>query len=294
MKRLSESDLPALYRAADAASKSAQSWFIRIVGFDLALVVVAAILSSISTNDVSAKFRLIVGCSVASTVGLILTIALKTRLFERNWYDGRAIAESIKTRSWRFMMRTEPYDIDDADAHALFLRNLKELLAERDRLGHTLVSDGGSTVTAAMVSIRQELFEKRKALYLDERLKDQKIWYSDKSRSNRRWGNFIFVLILAAQSGILFSSFYLLADPQARIHLISIFSAAAAAFIGWLQLKRHQELTNSYALAAQELSFIAEEFETVGDEQQMSQFILDAENAISREHTLWIARRDKV
>ena len=68
----------------------------------------------------------------------------------------------------------------------------------------------------------------------------------------------------------------------------------AAAFVAWLQLKRHQELANSYALAAQELSFIAEQIQRVETAGEFSKFVSDAENAISREHTLWAARRDQV
>lgn len=49
---------------------------------------------------------------------------------------------------------------------------------------------------------------------------------------------------------------------------------------------------NSYGLASQELGMIAEQVEYISDPEELSAFILDAENAISREHTLWIARRD--
>jgi hypothetical protein len=295
MAKFDGADLPHLYRAADTASRGAQFWFILFVGLDLALIVIAALTSAISSDNPIIKFRLIATCAVATGVGLVLTIAIRSKNFEQNWYDGRAVAESIKTRSWRFMMRAEPYDIEDVEASHLFIKNLKEVLAERKRLSRDLIPLGNDKhITDKMRSVRNMDFENRKAFYLDERILDQQSWYAAKAALNKRRGNYFFGAIVTVQLLILLSSFYLLVFPETQIHFISLFSAMAAALIAWLQLKRHQELATSYALAAQELSFVAEIWASVEGEENMSYLVLDAENAISREHTLWVARRDRV
>ena len=97
---------------------------------------------------------------------------------------------------------------------------------------------------------------------------------------------------MSLQAIALFSSLALIRWPNLSINTSAIFAAAAASAIAWLQLKRHQELTNSYGLAAQELGLIAEQSRGITEPEKLSAFILDAENAISREHTLWKARRD--
>lgn len=57
-------------------------------------------------------------------------------------------------------------------------------------------------------------------------------------------------------------------------------------------MRQHEELAQSYAVAALELGFIEEQVGRVSDDKGLSAFVADAESAISREHTLWIARRD--
>jgi hypothetical protein len=70
------------------------------------------------------------------------------------------------------------------------------------------------------------------------------------------------------------------------------FSTLAAAAMAWLQVKRYQELAQSYLLAAHELGLIEAQSLHVHTEVELSAFVANAENAISREHTMWVARRD--
>jgi anti-sigma-K factor RskA len=60
----------------------------------------------------------------------------------------------------------------------------------------------------------------------------------------------------------------------------------------WSQMKRNDELAQSYALAAQELEEIETLTKNQASEKAFSQLVEQAENSISREHTLWCARRD--
>ena len=55
--------------------------------------------------------------------------------------------------------------------------------------------------------------------------------------------------------------------------------------------ERFSELAASYALAAHEIGIIREQANAVS-EAQFSTFVADTENAFSREHTQWVARKD--
>jgi hypothetical protein len=68
--------------------------------------------------------------------------------------------------------------------------------------------------------------------------------------------------------------------------------ALAASTLSWIQAKRFSELSASYALAAHEISFIKEQAASIKKDDNLSQFVGDAENAFSREHTQWVARKD--
>jgi hypothetical protein len=71
-----------------------------------------------------------------------------------------------------------------------------------------------------------------------------------------------------------------------------IFVAAAASMMGWVQTKRFQELASSYTLTAHEIVLLDAMLPDDNSEESFSLFVADAENAFSREHTQWRARRD--
>ena len=72
---------------------------------------------------------------------------------------------------------------------------------------------------------------------------------------------------------------------------LGILAAAAASVLAWLQIKQHATLAQSYSHAAHELSTIGALIDSVQSEAEWGRFVNDAENAISREHTAWRARR---
>lgn len=73
------------------------------------------------------------------------------------------------------------------------------------------------------------------------------------------------------------------------VDLLGIFAAAAAAATAWMQAKQHRNLATAYGVTSQELAAIASELEALSDESAWADFVTEAEDAISREHTLWRA-----
>jgi hypothetical protein len=147
-------------------------------------------------------------------------------------------------------------------------------------------------ITDEMRQLRGATLEDRRKVYVRDRIQDQRIWYAGKSKDNStsssRWlGATALVQLTAAVGAIALVRF-----PNLSINAASVLSALAAALLAWLQVKRHQELAHSYGLAAHELGTIEVRAARVSDEEQFAAFVADAENAISREHTMWIARRD--
>ena len=85
---------PALFHAADAASESAQRWFLRLSACRLwALVAVAALAALAGLIDRWSASIALVPISVA----LFAEIMLWARRPERRWLQARAVAESAKT-----------------------------------------------------------------------------------------------------------------------------------------------------------------------------------------------------
>jgi hypothetical protein len=144
-----------------------------------------------------------------------------------------------------------------------------------------------------MRAVRAGTLEERKQAYLAGRICDQRVWYGNQARSNRLSEDRYFNVVLVSQLAALVATVALVRWPSSNVRLTGFFASLASALIAWLQLKQHKELAQSYSVAELELGFIEEKARHIMTEQEFSDFVSDAENAISREHTLWIARRDR-
>jgi hypothetical protein len=129
-------------------------------------------------------------------------------------------------------------------------------------------------------------------VYRVGRVADQQQWYTSKSLWNRKLSTIWFWIVIAAESlGALGG--LVKATGIVTIDVIGIFSAVVAGGVAWLQSKKYDMLAASYAVASQELSEIASRVNTVVDEEDWANFVDQAEEAISREHTMWLASRTR-
>lgn len=265
--------LPGLHQSADAASLEAQSVYFTALKLYLFLLVVAALVSfAWPTESYGA---------IASATLFLLTLGILIHLRVNRpddiWYNGRAVAESVKTRSWRWVMRAEPYE--DSDSIEIvskqFISDLKAILNQNRSLSKVLNSSAGLEVpiSQAMTSIRQLSVEDRLVIYQAQRIDNQATWYSKKSKFNKRrskqwfWVS-VFLHILA-----IIMLLYRIKDPVLALPVESV-AVAAGAVITWLQAKKHNALNSSYALAAHEIVLIKGESLDIKSEQDLSTFVL--------------------
>lgn len=179
--QMEEKDFPALYNSADSASLEAQSYYFNALRIYLVLLILAAFVSFKWPQDVYG--------AIASVALFLITLGiliwLKIQKPEDIWYNGRAVAESVKTRTWRWIMNAEPYDKDVSDEQAQkeLLSDLKAILDQNRTLSSCLkwTPDLGEAISDKMISIRNLPWNKRLAIYKTDRIDSQSIWYS-KSR----------------------------------------------------------------------------------------------------------------
>jgi DNA-binding transcriptional regulator of glucitol operon len=72
---------------------------------------------------------------------------------------------------------------------------------------------------------------------------------------------------------------------------VGVLAALSSCILAWLQVKKYQETAQSYSIAHDELGLIETLAANIRSEEALATFVQDAENAVSREHTLWIAKR---
>ena len=292
---MSDDSYPGLYRCADSASLKAQSIYLLFHKVYLGSLVLGSLISTttaIASQAINA--RLYTALAIVLVIGLLTLWVMRARQDDKIWFDGRAVAESVKTATWRFMMRVTPFH-EDSNVETVFISELTEIREARPHLGKYLAAamdPGQSAITAFMRQKRTVSMEDRRSFYVSARICDQKIWYAHNARINVKSGAKWFWLIAILQVVVVILAIVQAVSGGLRINAVPVITTCAAAVAAWSQMKRHDELAQSYALAAHEL----EELEAIASNQTsedaFSQLVEQAENSISREHTMWCARRD--
>lgn len=167
---MQHSDFPGLYRAADEMSGEAQKHFLGALLTNLVLLVAAAVMSVINYPHWGAaalQAALLAG-ALASAVYLAMQRP------ERLWYSARAVAESIKTLTWRYVSRAEPFHEDDDTAKKHILDKLAQVIRQNPGVSDKLISHiSAHQITDRMKSLRADDFETRRTTYVEHQINDQ-------------------------------------------------------------------------------------------------------------------------
>ncbi|MEH1165684.1 DUF4231 domain-containing protein [Micromonospora sp. CPCC 205539] len=290
-----EKGFPSLLADARGASRSGQDSYVRLTGAGLLVALIAAVGGATNVDLSIGGREFDAGGAVAGVaflVGIGVTIFFLVTRPERTWYEGRAAAESIKTLCWQYSVGGGIFGLSNGQgATQLLLLRLREVV-EAMKTTELRAVVSGSQVTEQMTLLRDQPLSVRRATYLHERLDGQIQWYSDRAISNRarvkRW----FAAAISFQlAGALLGM--IKAFGIAEVDLLGVAAAIAAGISAWVQTKDHQNLSESYALAAREIALVRTMGDRQVDEDELawSRFVDDAEQAISREHTSWLARR---
>lgn len=288
---ITSDDLPSIYQMADQASLEAQREFIQLTVANMLLLVVGAAIAYASTFW-SSSVELAITAALVFMGAAAVNLWLFIRKPVADWYNARAAAESVKTRGWRWMMRAEPYTMTGTDdARRMLLADLRRILEQNSDLSNRISSAGlaGSAIPDKMVRVRQLPLDDRFSVYKKYRIEDQLNWYSQKALYNQRMGKQWIGISIGVNLAAVGLLVYRAANLQARLP-IEVVAVIASSSLTWMRVKRFHELAASYGLTAHEITLI-DEVESVRSEDELSQFVLDAENAFSREHTQWVARK---
>lgn len=286
---MDDKDFPALYRSANELSLNSQSQFFTALRCHLLLLVIAAVLSVVSVPHWT-----VAALQVFALLGaLACSIYLFSVRPEKLWYGGRAVAESIKTITWRYVCRAEPFQGDDDTARKDFRQTLKAVIEQNREVCRALTDYlDGTQISPVMEKMRSQALDKRKATYVQSRIGDQHTWYANKAKFNRRRARYFFWALITINMLAVICAVVRVANVEVPFWPTDVFVAAAASVLSWMQAKRFSELAASYSLASHEIGLIREEAKQPNTDEKFSVFVGDAENAFSREHTQWVARKD--
>lgn len=283
---LADHELPGFFTDADAASARGQRLTLVLNVVRLAGAVLAAAGAAFTHRPEPLWPVLVVGGFAVALVAEILLLVVRP---ERDWYAGRALAESAKTLAWRYAVGADPFglELEPHEATEVMRARLRQVDAKgSDRV---VISVTPPLVTPAMTALRARPLEDRRAAYLAGRTLAQHRWYVQRARHNQRWAlGFRMGLIAAEVVALVVATVGAVKDWDTDAGgLVAALVAAGAAF---MSLKQYESLAAAYATTARELALQAGVLEAV-DAAAWPAAVADAEEAISREHTMWLATR---
>jgi hypothetical protein len=290
VETISESEFPALFRAADHSAIVGQRKLLATTALRLTSLVTAAIFGAVSLNLGGQNVASIITAGALASA-LVIEVYMLTARPDRQWYEARAAAESAKTLTWRYMVGGEPFghDVhDERSADVMLLHRFGLITRALHSFVPVPLADGDVQVTEAMRKVRKLPFDERKRHYLEGRIDDQRMWYRGRARTNdrraSRWS-----VGLASLEALGLVAAVLGSSQLVKVDLPGIIGAMAAAGIAWIQTRQHRQIANAYSVAALELGDLVSRAEWPATEPEWAHFVDEAEEAIAREHVLWAA-----
>jgi hypothetical protein len=285
-----EIELPGIHNAADRASGKGQRTYLVLSAARLIALLLAAIAGALIFTLQSAAWLgwVVLAAFTLAAISEVLLIVVQP---ERDWYSGRAIAESTKTLAWRFAVGGQPFSValPSEEADSLLRKRISQVVERgEDRLD---LDARPAVVTKSMKELRSSDFETRRSSYLEFRTREQRQWYSDKAKINAAWATTgRYVLLVGEFAAVIAAALALQADRP--FDFAGIIAALVASGAAWLAIRQHSQLTSAYRVAAVELALQEGTLASVSEEK-WPQAVADAEEAISREHTMWLASRGR-
>jgi hypothetical protein len=280
--------LPPLFDAAEKVSASSQKIFLRTRSTELMALVIAALLGVVPNNEAEGLAAVI--AVVAFGLALMLRVGGFGERAEKRWYSARAAAESIKSASWQFAVGGESFRVDDPSAEGRYRSELRQILETLPHLD-VPVESGTACVTDDMLKLRSSARENRVHTYRGGRVLDQLSWYSRKAKWNQRRASVWRWALVAGEAGaVVFGIFRV--RRSFDVDWVAVFAAVAAGVAAWIQIKNFSSLSEAYSITSHEVQLLNESMSgRTFDEGEWATAVHDAEAAFSREHTMWLARR---
>ncbi|MBK3629663.1 DUF4231 domain-containing protein [Streptomyces sp. MBT49] len=288
--RLTDEHLPSPFRAADTASLNGQSQYVRATKLRLSFAVLSAVLAAL-TFRIGDTWDLAALCvALAFIATLLIEVWLLVVKPERAWYDGRAFAESIKTLSWRYAVAAKPFSSErpEPEIDQLFITEVGKVISEAPSDSINIATP--VHITERMREIRRSPLSMRREVYLKWRIEDQLKWYAEKADFNSSLANRWRVVLIVIE-GVGVMAAILKSGGAISFDLPGIAAAFLGAGSAWFAVRQYESLGRAYTFAANDLSIVHARLQSVESDDRWQREAADAEEAISREHTMWRASR---
>ncbi|MET7593971.1 DUF4231 domain-containing protein [Streptomyces sp. NPDC005481] len=289
---LSAGDLPPLFHESDRQALSRQSESFLAVRAQLVVLLLATCAATLAEHvDDHAVAAL---AAVLYALTIVIGVHASRRRARAHWQAHRAVAETVKSLAWQYMVHGGPFRTGLADPDGMFTERLTDRLRELRKVGwedeRSAAGLGAGQITPAMRAVRAKPFEVRRDFYLRDRVLEQLVWYGHSAaqarRAAARWSTVTAVLTLLALFAAVLRAMGALGDWD----LTGVLSAAAAGGVAWQEVRRHRPLTYAHSLIEQDLETARIGMATTVTEDGWAEAVAEAERLVSPQHTDWLVR----
>ncbi|MED7823204.1 DUF4231 domain-containing protein [Streptomyces chiangmaiensis] len=290
---IGDADLPPLYLDSDRRALARQSESIRAVRTQLVVLLLATAAAALAEH---LRSHIASACAaVLYALTTVIGVHTSRRRARAHWQAHRAVAETLKSLAWQYMVHGGPFHSRVANPEALFADRLEERLRELRKMGWQDSRGGTDTmgagqITPRMRAVRAKSFEARRDIYLRDRVLEQLIWYGNRaSRAHRasvRWSSVTAALTSLALLAATLRAFGVIGSWD----FAGLLSAGAAAGVAWQEVRRHRPLTYAHSLIEQDLDTLRVAMGTTVTEEGWAEAVAEAERLVSPQHTDWLVR----
>lgn len=176
-------DLPDSYYIYDESAITTQRKHFYLILYELIQLVIVAVLSlviSLCQNETisTTGFLLIF---IIFLVGIIIQFHYSKKQFGGEWFEFRAVAESIKSLAWQYAVGCGNF-CEENNAEKLFFQQIKQIKERYNINPDPKTTSSGilDEIKQSMEKIRKMEWEEKRGTYITERIDDQITWYTNK------------------------------------------------------------------------------------------------------------------
>ena len=284
-------DLPQLYRAASDRARSAERMYAASTAAGLVMLIVGAVAGLVVIKRGPADWAGVVAL-IAFGIAVMLRMQRLITRPDQIWYQGRAIAEGVKSQAWRYLAGGDPYPVvpgGSSEADDQLAIQLAAILTEAQGFPFVETQKPVSQISPAMREIRAAAFQVRTETYVKERLQGQQKWYEQHAKRNRRirraWNSILVLFEIVGVGAGLVKALGLVS-----VDLLGLAGTIVGAGTSWLQVRQYTALEQRYAYSAHELAILQIRLDSM-TEAGWPAFVAQVEAVLAEEHKEWLASR---
>jgi hypothetical protein len=292
-----DADLPGLFRFTDTAAVRRQRLTVDWVRRQLVLLVVAAAFSAVPWRLRSGHVDVLALVSATAYGGALWFTWQTARHHHReNWQLHRSAAELLRSQCWRYAVCGDPFGHDVRDPDGDFEVRVNESLHEMRSVGWRDPRPAGTSameralITPTMRDLRGKPLAVRRDVYVRDRVMEQRDWYRRRTSQSRRAAAVWQAMAVLGTAAALAAAAARAGEWGTSMDLVGLASSAAAATVAWSELRQYQPLVAAHSVVAQELETMVVTMDKITTEAAWSAAVRAAEDAISPDHTAWLAR----